>query len=196
MCNYCEILTYNCGHETVTTKPIPSSFCLFRHQGICTRELGRFRILEEYIDDWCPHCSPTAQHMRRRRDATGNFRTPFASPLELQQQQQTRSKLGTAQYVPARAPGENRLRQLNAIAGRAIQNQIQRPDSYNTPFVVWVLRYIASLPAWLDRAALAAALRPWFAELLDEQAQVCVRPALRAMQCEEYLDDVMVWMGC
>ncbi|KAI0881549.1 uncharacterized protein GGS22DRAFT_192183 [Annulohypoxylon maeteangense] len=194
MCSYWEICTYNCGHEEVAPNPIESSFCLFRTPGICTRELGRFRILETHVNNWCPQCNAISAFNKHKQPARGTYiATPCAQPDELSRQRAVRSKLVGTQFMPGRVPTQMRLRQLNAIANRALQSQMKRGDSFAAPVLAWVLRYIASLPPWMDRPGLARELRPWLAPLLDEEHQTCVRPALRTMECEDYLDDVMVW---
>ncbi|XDG08816.1 hypothetical protein ABKA04_008431 [Annulohypoxylon sp. FPYF3050] len=195
MCQYWNVTIYNCGHEILASELTQSSFCLFRAQRVCAQELGRFRILEEHINDWCPKCMSKAAQMRAARDKEGNFKTPFATALERQVQAMARAGIMQNQFTPPRAPGEVRLKQLNQMADKFLQNQIKRPESYATSTVVWILRYIAALPTWMDRKGLAREVQPWFAGLLDEEAQTTVRPTLRAMQCENYLDNVMAWTG-
>ncbi|KAI1086297.1 hypothetical protein F5B19DRAFT_479754 [Rostrohypoxylon terebratum] len=193
MCNYFTITVYNCGHEEPVGEERQSTFCLFRMQKVCTQELGRFRIFEEYVNNWCPNCMPIAEQMRKARDKDGNFKTPVATAIERQLQVAARNAVVQNQFTPPEAPNQVRLKQLNQMADKLLRNQINRPESYATSTVVWILRYIAALPPWMDRQALTREVQPWFAGLLDEDAQATVRPTLRAMKCEGYLDNVMVW---
>ncbi|KAI1453080.1 hypothetical protein F4805DRAFT_478770 [Annulohypoxylon moriforme] len=189
MCNFWEILTFNCGHEQAAPSATRCNFCLFRNPAICTRELGRFRILETHVNNWCPSCAQAVRLLA----GTPDFQLPSVQPNELEHQRMVRKKIENTQFMPQRVPLQNRLAQLNGIAGRSLQDHVKKPNSYAAPLVAWVVRYIESLPPWMDRPALMSQLRPWFADLLDEGHQICLRPVLQAMQCEEYLDDVMVW---
>ncbi|KAI2465293.1 hypothetical protein F4781DRAFT_35966 [Annulohypoxylon bovei var. microspora] len=193
MCKYWEICTYNCEHEEIASAATPGSFCLFdKDPEICEQELGRFRILEIHVNNWCPRCERVAAEMRSRAKGR-DFKTPSATPAELEQQTANRSKLSKMQFALQRRVNDKRKNRLSAVANKNLLAQMQRPDSYAAPVLAWIVQYLASLPPWLNRRRLMALLEPWFAPLLDEEQQICLQPALKKMGCEYLFDNVMVW---
>ncbi|KAI1371799.1 hypothetical protein F4677DRAFT_281540 [Hypoxylon crocopeplum] len=198
MCRYWLVSRFCCGHEQVAADSEPSSFCLFQQTGgICGRELGRFRVFEVFLNEYCDRCSSTLAAIERNNSYKSKFSldsasSVCASSIEIDTQNAARARLKSTSGMPRR-PAVKRLRQLNNIARENLQEYLKRDDAYATPMFAWVLRYIASLPLWLDRRGLVNELEPWFGPLLDEDQQICLRPALRSMDCEDTLNDIMVW---
>ncbi|KAL7620744.1 hypothetical protein AAE478_009742 [Parahypoxylon ruwenzoriense] len=193
MCRYVPITKYNCGHEEISQYSEPGSFCLFEEKrGICSRELGRFRILDLFQNGLCRRCLPAERNISKR---LGNHQVEarYMSPEEEKAQRIARSKLERSSYTPRQAPEQRRLRQLNDMARHNLLAYLQRGESYAAPVFAWVVRYIASLPMWLDRPALVAEIAPWFAEFFDEEQQAGLRPVLKFIGCEDTMESVMVW---
>ncbi|KAI0839186.1 hypothetical protein F5Y06DRAFT_266227 [Hypoxylon sp. FL0890] len=202
MCMYKEVRKYNCGHEEISANFEQSPMCLFyKNGGICGRELGLYRILEIVVNNWCPRCAPKASTIPISigpvQPPTGPGQristTPHALAHELERQKMERDKLDQASYTPQRRPEDRRLEQLNGMAQQNLDTQINNKEALDATVYSWVIRYIASLAPWIDRQALVDKLAPWFAELLDEDHQICIRPTLKSMGCEHMLDNIMVW---
>lgn len=205
MCYYYQISKYNCGHEEASAQGERSEFCLFEQRnGICSRELGNYRLLDIVVDDWCGRCLAT---LRPLLTEFANAQAAYVpngppppplpeariTPSERAEQGATRWHLRQAAHVPERAPPQKRLGQLNSMAHANLEIFLQNGAAYAARTFAWVIRYIASLPWWLDRKGLMDELEPWFAELLDEEHQIVLRAALRSLGCEGALDNVMVW---
>ncbi|KAI0137613.1 hypothetical protein F4776DRAFT_663626 [Hypoxylon sp. NC0597] len=195
MCLYREIIKYNCGHEHIPQEFQESPLCLFRaDRRICRGELGVYRVLETTVNDWCQMCRP----MAARAPLPGAINlliavTPQALDHELASQKAERERLNTDTRTPGRGPAPGRLQQINGIAQISLTAHVQSPAMFNSAVCAWIIKYIASLAPWMDRVSLMETVRPWFAELLDEDYQICARPNLKSAHCEHMLDDIMVW---
>ncbi|KAI1414965.1 hypothetical protein F5Y13DRAFT_187652 [Hypoxylon sp. FL1857] len=197
MCVFREIRVYNCGHERISADFQQSPFCLFRLNTICQVELGKYRVFEAVVDNWCPQCAHAANTniapMSLGPGQSTAWGTPHALPHEVSIQTADRNMLRSAALTPNSRPVEFRLEQLNGMAQRNLAGFIASLKALDATICSNVIMYIASLAPWLDRQALVNKLAPWFAELLDEDHQICVRPNLKSMGCEQMLDDIMVW---
>ncbi|KAI1768124.1 hypothetical protein GGR53DRAFT_462648 [Hypoxylon sp. FL1150] len=195
MCFYSTIVIYTCGHEEVMETGTASPLCIYgaANDDSCGTELGCVLIMESRSTTFCTPCSRVAQSLRKSTTSQHDF-VPRVTAAEAQKQAENRDALlrdaGGAPKPPA-----NRVEQLNRMAKGNLDNFLAHHpevlESYAN--VMWLVFFIAALPGWLDRPALAAALEPWFATLFNETLQFCVRPALRNMGCEYTLNDIMCW---
>lgn len=194
MCRYKTVVTYNCGHQNIDQELQPNAFCLFNPKNnFCARELGSFRVMEETVNDWCPKCFAVASAMMTYKNQFGpqnNF--PCATEIEIEKQKRDRYELEQSTFTPG-PPKQSRLRHINTIARRLLAELVKRPDYHAPEVIAWIVRYITSLPSWINRSELVSEMIPRFGALLDEDHQITLRPNLRSIGCEHTLDDVMVW---
>ncbi|XXH05999.1 hypothetical protein Hte_012444 [Hypoxylon texense] len=186
------ITAYTCGHEEVDQSERASPICLYGvDTNRCRAELGRAHTVKVQMHDYCPKCLRVFESFKR-----ANRPNEFAPRLTaIEAEKQANNRLMLAQYArPAPQPVASRLAQINGLTKATLTNYLaSNPDIYNAANFMWFVMFIAALPRWLDRTALVLEMEPWFATLFDEEAQTCVRPSLRAMNCEHTLHDVMVW---
>ncbi|OTA87336.1 hypothetical protein M434DRAFT_15485 [Hypoxylon sp. CO27-5] len=198
MCVYRELFFFNCGHEDIIIEFRQTPLCFFRSDSaICRRDLGVYRVVETTVNDWCFICKPIVESNPPVGVDAVLWPTPQVLPQELVTQKADREKLNTAAHIPESAPPPSRLNHINRLAHMGLAKLIKAIEDSTSPFTgemcSWIIKYIASLAPWMDRRSLIETVRPWFAEALDEDYQICTLPNLKTVQCEYMLDDIMVW---
>ncbi|KAI1464166.1 uncharacterized protein F4812DRAFT_214668 [Daldinia caldariorum] len=194
MCHVHLIHKYDCGHQEISPGTQKSSLCLF-DRGVCNAsDLGRYRVCHVTLNKYCTRCQPVANSMRMhggqwKKGAAG----PAATVNERNKQRKLERDLKAQAKMPMHLDNVGRARQLNLMATRNLEKVLEREDTYTSQVYADIVRYIASLPRWLDRRALVESMQPWFAQLFDEDLQLSLRPTLRFIFCEDMLDDLMVW---
>ncbi|KAI0377487.1 hypothetical protein F5Y04DRAFT_284776 [Hypomontagnella monticulosa] len=183
MCWYWVTVKYNCGHEARMQHREKGQFCLFGDDSrICNAELGSHRVLDVIDTEWCPQC----------QGAFGPNEQAMVPPAELATQEQHRQQFQKA-AAPMSTPDDNRKKVLSSFTHRNLLKMLKDEAIFTAENFMLLVRYIVALPWWIDRKALVEELSPWFAQLLDEEKQLSLRPNLRSVGCEYTLDNVMVW---
>ncbi|KAI6082858.1 hypothetical protein F4821DRAFT_263538 [Hypoxylon rubiginosum] len=194
MCYYRSITVYACGHEALGEDAVANSpLCLCgANENNPASELGRLRVVEGRRAEYCDSCKRVENSFKTRGTTQKDF-VPRVTSAESAKSANDRAML--AQMAgPTPEPAKPRKEQINDTAIAELEYYLKNnPSIFNDANFMWFVMFIASLPSWVDRPVLISELEPWFAELFDETSQFCVRPALRSMNCEWTLDDVMCW---
>ncbi|OTB05152.1 hypothetical protein M426DRAFT_10994 [Hypoxylon sp. CI-4A] len=192
MCYFQEIIKYNCRHEEVTDYR-ELNFCLFnKNNSICTQEMGAFRLLNANINNWCINCTLRLPEVMRTKDKSGRTNYPRPTRFETQNQINARHRLRMACGFPPSC-AKDRRQLLHATAHSNLREILLKSGEKSDVTYGMLLKYIASLPPWMNRIQLVDEMEPNFGRLLNEDEQICLRPILRSMECENRLDDLMLW---
>ncbi|KAI8962562.1 hypothetical protein F5Y11DRAFT_365766 [Daldinia sp. FL1419] len=193
MCHIYMVYKFNCGHQEIS----PASanlFCLFNETTCRSSELGRYRICRVEVNQFCAQCQRVAisraQNKEQWKPGTGD---PKITLTEKKKQIAKLRELNTGSCMPTNPPGSNRVSQLNDMMKKNLEGILLMDNIFVGKVYADILRYISSLPHWLNRKMLANLMEPWLALVLDEEQQNSLRPTLRHMDCERMLDNIMAW---
>ncbi|KAI0105915.1 hypothetical protein F4814DRAFT_452295 [Daldinia grandis] len=194
MCYVYIVHKYACNHQEISPDAQQSGFCLFDPKVCNSAELGRYRICQITVSQYCGRCQGVASSMANHAGQwKAGTRRPQASLKEKSKQSELLRGLRESSNTPAHGPNPRRASHLNAMIQRNLQTALQHADIYVPQTYADVLRYIVSLPRWLNRKGLVALMEPWFAEMFNEEQQNSLRPTLKAVNCEDMLEGVMSW---
>ncbi|KAI1803639.1 hypothetical protein F4811DRAFT_327765 [Daldinia bambusicola] len=194
MCMVHFIHKYDCHHHEISSVAEESRFCLF-DRGVCSAsDLGRYRVYHVTMNKYCMRCQTVANSMRMYAEQwKDKKKEPSATVIEKNRQLRLERDLSAQANMPLHMENPGRANQLNLMVKRNLQRWLNREVNHNPQAYADIVRYIASLPRWLNRRGLVESLRPWFAQLFDEELQLSLRPTLKFMYCEDMFDDLMVW---
>ncbi|KAI1644479.1 uncharacterized protein F4817DRAFT_318796 [Daldinia loculata] len=194
MCYVYIVRKYICNHQEISPDAQQCGFCLF-DPGVCnSTELGRYRVCYVTLNQYCGRCQGVASSMANHAGQwKPGARRPQASLRERNKQNGLVKALKESSNTPGNGPNPRRVSHLNLMMQRNLKAALQRSDTYVPQTYADILRYIESLPRWLNRKGLVALMEPWFAQMFDEEQQNSLRPTLKAVNCEGMLENVMIW---
>ncbi|KAI0843987.1 hypothetical protein F5Y00DRAFT_267009 [Daldinia vernicosa] len=194
MCYVYIVRRYICNHQEISPEAQQSGFCLLDPEVCNSAELGRYRVCYVTLNQYCGRCqgvaSSMANHAGQWKPGT---RRPQASMKERTKQSGLLKGLRESSNTPVHSPSPRRVSHLNNMIQRNLKAALQRREIYVPQTYADILRYIESLPRWLNRKGLIALMEPRFAQIFDEELQNSLRPTLKAVNCEGMLENVMVW---
>ncbi|KAI1479243.1 hypothetical protein K445DRAFT_20710 [Daldinia sp. EC12] len=194
MCYVHLIQKFCCGHQEISPDQQQSGFCLF-DRGVCAAsDLGRYRVCYIVRNQYCERCQRIADsmvtHKRQWKNAASG---PHATTIERQRQKNLERQLKEKSNTPDKSANGRRTNQLNMMLHRNLEAALQRDDIYDPQVYADIVRYVVSLPLWLNRRSLIMMMEPWFALMFDEDLQASLKPALRIIGCGDMFDDFMAW---
>ncbi|KAI5927301.1 hypothetical protein F4810DRAFT_722462 [Camillea tinctor] len=188
MCLILHTMHYQCGHEMMEN-PKRGGPCLFQGAKQACNEAGLVRNLHFDENTVCLICQAVLN--------PGKEKNPVDCIVELLRENydkdQNAKKLAARAISPKSLP-PIRIAELNKILYQNLHLYIQRnANSMSSEQFARQLRYIASLPAFLDRMSLVEGLSPGFCVFLPEAKLKTLQTCAAMLENTEMLAESMVW---
>ncbi len=186
MCLTIQMFIFSCGHR-IYQDPVCDGECLFEKNPQMCRELGSLRRLPYYEKRLCPQCGwwrPYLQPVAQRDQTLLN--TWFG-------QGKNRVKDLLEGEIQCLFPTPQRWEEMNRVAMYELLGLLENPKFNRDDDYEWIVRYIASLPEFMDRESLICALEPSIGHVFDESLQDKLLPLFLDMNIPDIYEMTMVW---
>ncbi|KAI1641366.1 hypothetical protein F4809DRAFT_654834 [Biscogniauxia mediterranea] len=188
MCLILHTTHYNCGHE-IAENPQKGGLCLLMGPKQACNEIGLVRNLHFDPDIACCVCKAVR--------TPGQETNPVDRAAKLLQSNYDRdqnAKRLAAKAVHFSTPSPQRTAMLNRTLNMNLNRYMRQNEKKMTSVqLTQRLRYIASLPPFLDRIALVEILSPTFRDLLPEAELKTLRTSIAMLNKTECLTEIMQW---
>lgn len=186
MCYSIQKFIFLCGHSEFQ-EPRETAPCIFDEYPKICYELGNLRTLLYFENRLCPKCgSWKPATLTSIKPGHLRINTPYGHGNSDVEWLKNRS------WAPS-LPPRSRKEEIDLTAREILIYLLEDPSFWQVDQYEWLVRYIASLPSFVDRKGLVRTLEPSLGHVFDEAKQEELVPLFVYMDFPDIFARSMSW---